>query len=109
MKMVFGTALLCLIIATFFTMQSLPEAEVGKKVLYWVSDTNPVRQDQVDAFHEWMKDNVPVEDHYELRIDSANRQQRKVVIQGVSGVGGDIIDANTEYGALQYYPQNGHH
>jgi multiple sugar transport system substrate-binding protein len=70
-------------------------------ILYWVTDPNPARSEQVRLFQAWMKRNHP--DHpCELRIDSANGDTTpagaaapdpsKKIIQAVTGVGDDIMD-----------------
>lgn len=59
-------------------------------IIYWVTDPNPARVQQVAAFHDWMKKNgYPA---VELRLDTSNQDVSKKLIQGVSGVGSDIID-----------------
>ncbi|MFZ4735226.1 MAG: ABC transporter substrate-binding protein [Bradymonadia bacterium] len=102
MKTLFLALLGLLLVATGATWLSLPEQITGKPVLYWVSDPNPVRVAQVEAFHVWMKTNVPEQDHFELRLDAANNSPEKKVIQSVSGVGGDVMDVFNA-GEMQYY------
>jgi len=51
------------------------------------------RAEQVKLFREWLKKN-----HYpdiDLRLDSANSDQTKKIIQGVSGVGSDVMDVHS--------------
>ncbi len=103
MKYIFTVSFLLLIVSSIATWISTPQKEGSHPVLYWVTDPNPVRDSQVDAFHKWMKINVPVEDHYELRVDSANTDKSKKIIQSVSGVGGDIMDISTASGDMQYF------
>lgn len=62
-------------------------------VVYWVTNANPARVQQVKAFKEWLKKNDYPD--FDLRLDSANNELSKKLIQGVSGMGGDIIDVNT--------------
>jgi multiple sugar transport system substrate-binding protein len=66
------------------------EQSEGKPVIYWVTDSNPARVEQVKLFEQWLKSH-----HYpdvDLRLDSANSDPTKKLIQGVSGVGSDIMD-----------------
>ncbi|NRA36778.1 MAG: carbohydrate ABC transporter substrate-binding protein [Planctomycetes bacterium] len=107
MKHIFSISLVLLILASFLTWATKPEQQTAKPVLYWVTDNNPVRQGQVDAFHVWLKENAPEEDQFILRVDPANNSNQKVIIQCVSGVGGDIMDTATDSGSMQYFRQMG--
>lgn len=65
-------------------------SNAGIPVLYWVTDPNPARDEQIALFKAWLREN-----HYppiEVRVDTANQGLQKLLIQGVSGVAGDIID-----------------
>ena len=71
----------------FFT---LPEQRTGMPVLYWGTHGDQVKQATIDLFYEWRKEKglPPVE----VRIDIANSDQTKKLIQGVSGVAADFLD-----------------
>jgi multiple sugar transport system substrate-binding protein len=87
----FGFLALTIISLGYGLMTS--ERSEGRPVLYWVTDANPARTEQVKLFEQWLK-----EHHYpdiDLRLDSANSDSTKKLIQGVSGVGDDIIDLDT--------------
>lgn len=89
MKYIFCSCLIVLIAASVVTALMSPEAQTSVPVLYWVTDPNPARTLQVETFHEWLdKHNYP---RFELRVDTANASPSKMLIQGVSGVGSDII------------------
>ena len=90
MKTVFSTCLVALVAASVLTTLTLPERQGGVPVLYWVTDPNPARVEQIELFHAWLERNG--HPRFELRLDSANRGQSKQIIQGVSGVAGDIMD-----------------
>jgi multiple sugar transport system substrate-binding protein len=90
MKYVFGCCLLLLIGATVVTWRSLPDAETGRPVLYWVTDPNPARDEQVRLFQEWLL--ATRSPDMLLKLDTGNSDGMKKIIQGVSGVGGDIMD-----------------
>ena len=107
MKYIFAVAFACLVLASIGTWMAKPEQLAGKRVVYWVTDPNPVRQMQVDAFKEWAKTNVPPEDEFELRVDSANGDVTKKIIQSVSRVGGEIIDLGTDGGDIGYFKEIG--
>lgn len=57
--------------------------------MYWVTNISSARVKQVELFHEWLKAKGYPE--FELRLDSTNSDASKKLIQGVSGVGADII------------------
>ncbi|MBN1555213.1 MAG: carbohydrate ABC transporter substrate-binding protein [Phycisphaerae bacterium] len=144
MKYLFLAMLLVLLAATALTIWMSPDMQSEIPVLYWVTDPNPARGEQIALFHRWLirndhcdtyelntPDDVkefrrrrltpPIQDailktqpqtrelwnreaerislpltvrvpKLELRVDSANRDFSKQIIQGVSGVGGDIMD-----------------
>ncbi len=90
MKYIFLISLATLVAASVGTWLWSPEAQSELPILYWVTDPNPARELQVERFHAWLRKNdYPA---MELRLDTANNQQSKVIIQGVSGIGGDIFD-----------------
>lgn len=90
MKYLFLGILALLIAASAFTYWLNPATHSNTPILYWVTDENPARGVQVSTFQEWLKKNdYPP---YELRLDMVNIATDKVVIQGVSGVCGDIVD-----------------
>src|SRR5690606_22920227 len=59
-------------------------------IIYWVTDNNPARLQQVETFHKWLEKNGYPK--IELRLDVSNSDTTKKIIQSVSGVGGDIMD-----------------
>ncbi len=67
-----------------------PNAPTSRPVIYWVTGMNSARMEQVAIFQNWLiKHGHP---DMELRLDTANRDPSKMIIQGVSGVGGDTWD-----------------
>lgn len=149
MKYVFAAVAAVLILSSLLLHASFPDVRSDVPVIYWVTDNNPARQQQVALFHQWLirndhaeavtvstpedlrklqsrhftpavieamravdedakkvwgPDGAPLEvaeadlplrvriPIAELRTDNANRDITKQVIQGVSGVGGDIVD-----------------
>lgn len=98
MKYLFACILLALIAASVLTKTTEPDLRTDVPVLYWISDPNPLRAEQIRLFHEWLvasghttPDGKPC---IELRLDSSNRGANKQLIQGVSGVAGDIMDCD---------------
>ncbi|MEO1235163.1 MAG: extracellular solute-binding protein [Planctomycetota bacterium] len=96
MKYVFVIGLLVLVAASVGLRLSFPDAQTARPVIYWVTDPNPAREEQAARFHEWLVAEGHVDDRgepvVELRLDVANRDTTKQVIQSVSGVGGDLMD-----------------
>ena len=96
MKLLFATAAALLIVGALGLKASFPEAVSDRPVLYWITDKNPARHAQVATFHRWLveqghtaPDGGPV---CELRLDFANNEITKKIIQGVSGVGSELMD-----------------
>ena len=104
MKTLFTTAIALMILASFVTYFTKPEKTHNKPIIYWVTDANPVRAYQVDAFHTWLNETHP-DVEMELRIDTTNGGH-KTIIQAVSGVCGDIIDVST-WGSIDMYSKIG--
>jgi len=96
MKYLFLAIAVVLVVLAVGTYLSFPDVRTDRPVVYWVTDRNPAREQQVEIFHEWLKKNGHVDKDgnpvVELRLDVANRDPAKQIIQSVSGVGGDIMD-----------------
>lgn len=90
MKTLFAIVLAALAAATFVTVRSLPDSRSDVPILYWVTDANPARVEQIRTFRKWLRKHGHPE--FEVRVDTVNVAPEKVVVQGVSGVCGDIID-----------------
>lgn len=94
-KLFFGI-LAVLVAASFYTYLSEPAQQTAYPLIYWKSDANPQRYEQIDLFNEWIlkkhpelvtKPGVPP---FGLKLDAASNQS--ILIQAVSGVGGDLLD-----------------
>ncbi len=102
MRILFGILLFLLLIGSFVTYFSFPETQKEPRVLYWVIDGIPARKHQAAVFEKWMSDNgYPAVD---LRVEVLKSQDRNIV-QGVSGVAGDILDCYK--GEIQLYQSIG--
>ena len=101
MKWVFLAIAVVLSIASGVVWAMLPDKRTDKTVLTWVTDANPARNDQVRTFHEWLAREHPDVD-VELRLDMGNNDTQKKIMQGVSGVGGDLQDMWAG-GQLRYF------
>ena len=90
MKCLFAIIAAILVAASIGTSMMLPEQRNDVPILYWVTDPNPARFKQIEVFTEWLRKH----DHpqVELQVDAANKEIAKRVIQGVSGVAGEIFD-----------------
>ena len=90
MKTLFTIVFLALVAASFLTWWSLPGQTSAAPILYWVTDGSSVRLQQIRAFKEWLKkNNLP---DIDVRLDTVNNRPEKVLVQGVSGVCGEILD-----------------
>lgn len=90
MKKLFLTGFLLLLAASGLTHWLLPEQQAGHPILYWTVQADASKQRVRDLFYAWRAERGLPE--IELRLDSANRDPAKKIIQGVSGVGGDLLD-----------------
>ena len=90
MKYVIWSIFGVLVVATVGNWLSQPDVRSDKPVLYWLTDPNPARVQQIKTFHEWLKKD-PSRPDFELRVDTANFDASKMLVQGVSGVASDII------------------
>ncbi len=89
MRVLFVVLLSLLLVGSVVTYLSLPETQRKPRVLYWVVDGVPARKHQAEVFEKWMIDNgYPAVD---LRIE-VSKSYKVNVVQGVSGVAGDILD-----------------
>ena len=90
MKLFFAACVvgLGLLSAALFLTQSDREGDVP--VITWITQNDENKRAIVDTFHQWIKDQKlpPVE----LRIDNTNQDPTKKLVQGVSGVGADLLD-----------------
>jgi multiple sugar transport system substrate-binding protein len=98
MKYIFVVCFLVLFAAGSGLVLTEPDLRSDVPVLYWVTDSNPARIQQVEGFHRWLieqghvtEDGRPV---VELRLDTASRDGSKQLIQSVAGVAGDILDCD---------------
>lgn len=94
MKKLFVLIVQILTAASVYTWLSEPSMQEEVPVMYWKSDSNPQRFEQIELFHNWLKKHGHVtkdgKPGVELRLDQSSIQTS--MIHAVSGVGGDIID-----------------
>jgi ABC-type glycerol-3-phosphate transport system substrate-binding protein len=96
MKVFFPTCLAVLAALSALLYWTLPERQGRLPVLYWVTQNDPVKRETIALFRDWLvaQGLPPVE----VLIDNASQQKTgttgepKALIQGVSGMGGDLLD-----------------
>ncbi|MEM1210380.1 MAG: extracellular solute-binding protein [Planctomycetota bacterium] len=96
MRLLVFFCLAFMVLGGLATAWSFPRAMGGSTRLYWVTDLSPVRMDHVNGFGTWQREQGRVTPEGEplarVQVDPNNGDQDKIIIQGVGGVGGDIID-----------------
>jgi multiple sugar transport system substrate-binding protein len=96
MKYLFALGALLFIVTSVATRMSYPGLGDGSAVLYWVTDPSPARNAHVQGFEAWQIDHGHVDEQgrplAQAVVDPNNGTQDKIVVQGVAGVGSDIID-----------------
>ncbi len=91
MKYLFMCVFALLACASVATWNMLPTTQFKEPTIYWVTDPNPARVEQIAIFQRWLKKD-PSRPEMRVLVDAANSRKEKKVIQGVSGVGGDTMD-----------------
>ena len=96
MKRTFLIALCVLTVASVALTLTLPGHQGTAPVLFWVTQNDPVKRETIALFGEWLaKQGLPP---VEIRIDNTGQVKNgttgepKALIQGASGMGGDLID-----------------
>jgi multiple sugar transport system substrate-binding protein len=92
MKYLFMCVFALLIAASVFTWYRLPTSQYKGTTVYWVTDPNPARVEQIAIFQRWLRKDPKRPQDMRVLVDAANTRKEKKVIQGVSGVGGDTMD-----------------
>lgn len=91
MRNVFILLLAALVTFSQVMVYRLSAAAVsGTPVVYWVTDPNPARLEQIALFRAWLKKRGEAD--IEVKVDSVSQGGNKTVVQGVSGIAGDMID-----------------
>lgn len=105
MRPTFLVLLALLALASIATWLTAPGQQSEDPIIYWVTDMHPGRPAQIETFQRWLEKG----DHpaMELRLDAANNDISKKLIQGVSGVAGEILDCYRGKQDLLYLYQAG--
>lgn len=110
MKYLFLAFAILLVVASAVTALMMPEQQSGRPIIYWVTDPNPARIEQIHLFEQWMVRNGHTDAQgrsaVELRLDTANNDPSKKIIQSVSGVAGDVMDLYSG-GEIRYFQSMG--
>lgn len=97
MTKLFFACLAIIASGTLYIITTQPESQNEVPVLYWVTDPNPARFEQIKLFQEWLIDNGHVtasgKPIVDLKLETGGADNKRI-IHGVSGVAGDIIDAS---------------
>ena len=101
MKYLFMCIFALLGLASFGTWYYSPDTYSDVPVIYWVTDPNPARIEQIAIFQRWLKKD-PSRPAMKVLVDAANSRTEKKIIQGVSGVGGDTMDIGGG-GGMRYF------
>jgi multiple sugar transport system substrate-binding protein len=90
MRIVFASAVVFLSLLSAGLYLTLPDSQSEVPVLYWITQDDENKRDIARTFEQWLRDEglPPVE----LRIDNTNADATKKLVQGVSGVGADLLD-----------------
>ena len=67
-----------------------PALSAGVVELTWATDENPYRREQIRMFEEWHRRKYGRE--VRLKLDVANYNQAKIVVQSIAGAGPDLFD-----------------
>jgi multiple sugar transport system substrate-binding protein len=97
MKYLFAVIAVLLLLASAFVWASMPGVRTDRRVImYWTTDANPARIEQVRVFDQFQRriglveeDGTPM---IGLELDTGNNENDKKVIQSVSGVAADTMD-----------------
>ncbi len=73
--------------------------------IYWATDTSPAKQEQAKLFEDWLRQQG--QPKARLLVDVANSDFSKKLIQGVSGVMGDIVDCYDGKSEMQFLQEAG--
>jgi multiple sugar transport system substrate-binding protein len=96
MKYLFALGAVLFVLASVGTRLSFPGAGDGPAVLFWVTDPSPARGAHTQGFEDWQVENGHVDANgrplARAVVDPNNGSQDKIVVQGVAGVGSDVID-----------------
>lgn len=75
----------------------------GPAVIHWITGINASRLEEITLFNQWLaRQGGP---RFEVRLDAVNSGATKQIIQGVSGVGSELMDIFS--GGVPYFAEIG--
>lgn len=89
--------------AALYALNATRPGAGDKPVLYWSTWPTPIRQKQIQIFHEWLKKKGYPDIDLKIDFDSGGG---KGIIQGVSGVGADLMGSGSQ-GSLRFLKDAG--
>lgn len=105
MKKLFAIALAVLVCGVLFTWWLDRNSTTTETELFWATDLSPAKQLQAKLFTSWLENQG--EEKARLSIDAANADFSKKLIQGISGVLGDIVDCYDGKAEMQFLQEAG--
>jgi len=104
LKALFTLTLLFLVLVSAATYLTLPGVRTDRPQLHWVIGGGAEKEEQIEMFYEWLEENDYPQ--FDLKKDKpSGKAEQKNVIQGISGVAGDILDCYEEH--IQLYESIG--
>lgn len=117
MKYLFVAFAVILVLASLGLWGTMPQVASDYPIVYWVTDKNPERTAQIALFHDtnrppeertgWLRDRHAKDPEtyplVKIVVDAASRDPQKQLVQGVSGVSGDIMDVFSTLGDHVFY------
>lgn len=105
MKFLFLAIFAVLAVSTGLTLLVDRQDAARPPELFWATDLSPARKRQAHLFEQWLVGQG--QPQARLLIDAANADFSKKLIQGVSGVMGDIVDCYDGKAEMQFLQEAG--
>lgn len=84
-----------ILMGSLYIILTEPHSDDSIPTLYWVTDANPTRYQQIELFHDWLIQNKHTTPEgnaiVRIKLETGGIDNKKL-IHGVSGVAGDLID-----------------
>ncbi len=92
MKFLALMLLVILSLASVVTFLNLSDTKRERPVLHWVTTAETIRDGQLELFQQWLKKHDYPEMEIRMDIRARKKADVKNIVQGVSGVAGDLLD-----------------
>jgi len=90
LKRAFFIILIVLSLSTAALYWTVPGKRTDIPVIYWITQDDENKREIVSTFQQWVIDQK--KPRVELRIDNTNQDPTKKLVQGLAGVGADILE-----------------